>query len=200
MLSFTRQRMEMVSNPLGWERTYARVSGPLTAAAYAEAVRCGRTFVTTGPFLRLTVDGAEPGDTVEPRPGDRVRVTAHAIGPEVERLVIRTADGVLAEGPPGELTAELVVRAPTYVVAVADGGPHPRSLFTGVYAHTSPVYLDVRRRRVARPTDVRWCLDWIERLEKLVRDQACLDTRGQLDDHLSFIDEARRVYLSRLPR
>ncbi|GAA1260583.1 hypothetical protein GCM10009677_09910 [Sphaerisporangium rubeum] len=199
MLSFTRQRMEMVSSPLGWERTYARVHGPLTAAAYAEAVRRGRTFATTGPFLRLTVDGAEPGDTIEPRPGDRLRVTVHAVGPEVERLVVRTADGVLAEGPPGELTAEFVVRGPTYVVAVADGGPHPRSLFTGVYAHTSPVYVDVGRRRVARPEDVRWCLDWMDRLEKLVRDQARLPALSQLDDHLSYIDEARRVYLSRLP-
>ncbi|MFC6080539.1 CehA/McbA family metallohydrolase [Sphaerisporangium aureirubrum] len=200
MLSFTRQRMEMVSSPLGWERTYARLAGPLTADAYAEAVRRGRTFATTGPFLRLTVDGAEPGDTVEPRPGDRIRVTAHAVGPEVERLVIRTADGVLAEGPPDELTAEFVVRTPTYVVAVADGGSHPRSLFTGVYAHTSPVYLDVARRRVARPEDVRWCLDWIDRLEKLVRDHADLHTRAQLEDHLSYIDEARRVYMSRLTR
>ncbi|MEO3807489.1 CehA/McbA family metallohydrolase [Sphaerisporangium sp. B11E5] len=198
MLSFTRQRMEMVSSPLGWERTYARVHGPLTAAAYAEAVRRGRTFATTGPFLRLTVDGAEPGDTIEPQPGDRVRITVHSVGPEVERLVVRTADGVLAEGPPGELTAELVVRAPTYIVAVADGGPHPRSLFTGVHAHTSPVYVDVRRRRVARTEDVRWCLDWLDRLEKLIRDHARLPMLTQLDDHLSYVDEARRVYLSRL--
>ncbi|MEU8272362.1 CehA/McbA family metallohydrolase [Sphaerisporangium sp. NPDC049002] len=199
MLSFTRQRMEMVASPLGWERTYAKVEGPLTAASYAEAVRRGRTFATTGPFVELTVDGHEPGDTIDRLPGDRVRVTVRVIGPEVERLSIRTADGVLAEGPPGELTAEFVVGAPTYVVALAEGGPHPRSLFTEVFAHTSPVYVDVRGRRVARAEDLLWCLEWLDRLEELIRDRARLDTKEQLGDYLRLIDEARRVHLARLP-
>ncbi|WP_405150959.1 CehA/McbA family metallohydrolase [Sphaerisporangium sp. NBC_01403] len=199
MLSFTRQRMEMVASPPGWERTYARVEGPLTAASYAEAVRRGRTFATTGPFVELTVDGHGPGDTIDRAPGDRVRVMVRVIGPEVERLSIRTADGVLAEGPPGELTAELAVGAPTYVVALAEGGPHPRSLFTGVFAHTSPVYVDVRGRRVARAEDIHWCLEWLELLERLIRDRARLDTKEQLDDHLRLIDEARRVHRTRLP-
>jgi hypothetical protein len=198
MLSFTRQRMEMVASPPGWERTYARVDGPLTAASYAEAVRLGRTFATTGPFLELAVEGHGPGDTVDLEPGGRVTVTARVAGPEVERLSILTADGVLAEGPPGEITAELVVGAPTYVVALAEGGPHPRSLFTGVFAHTSPVYVDVRGRRAVRAEDLHWCLEWLDRLERLVRERARLDTKEQLGDHLDLIDEARRVYLSRL--
>ncbi|GAA3805270.1 hypothetical protein GCM10022226_26540 [Sphaerisporangium flaviroseum] len=199
MLSFTRQRMEMVASPPGWERTYAKVAGPLTAVSYAEAVRHGRTFATTGPFVELTVDGHEPGDTLDRAPGDRVRVSVRVIGPEVERLTIRTADGVLAEGPPGELTAELVVGGPTYVLALAEGGPHPRSLFSGVFAHTSPVYLNVRGRAVARAEDLHWCLEWLDLLEELIRGRARLDTKEQLDDYLRLVDESRRVYLSRLP-
>ncbi|MFC4530677.1 CehA/McbA family metallohydrolase [Sphaerisporangium dianthi] len=198
MLSFTRQRVETVTNPLGWERTYARVDGPLTAASYAEAVRRGRTFATTGPFVELAVDGHEPGDTIDRAPGDRVRVTVRVIGPEVERLTIRTADGVLAEGPPGEITAELVVGAPTYVVALAEGAPHPRSLFAEVFAHTSPVYVDVRGRRVARAEDLRWCLEWLDRLERLIRERARLDSEEQLGDYLRLIDEARDVHAARL--
>ncbi|WP_308250331.1 CehA/McbA family metallohydrolase [Sphaerisporangium fuscum] len=200
MLSFTRQRMEMVAGPPGWERTYAKVTGPLTAASYAEAVRRGRTFATTGPFVELLVNGHEPGDTVDLAPGDRVSVTARVIGPEVERLAIHTADGLLAEGPPGEICAEFTAGAPTYVVAIADGGPHPRSLYSHVFAHTSPVYVDVRGRRVAREEDLRWCLSWLELLEQLIRARARLDTKEQLEDHLDLIDEARRVYVTRLPR
>ncbi len=200
MVSFTRQRMEMVASPLGWERTYAKVSGPLTAESYAKAVRRGRTFATTGPFVELSVDGHEPGDRLDRVPGDRVAVTARVIGPEVERLEIRTADGVLADGPPAQVTAELVVGEPTYILAIAEGGPHPRSLYTSVFAHTSPVYVDVGGRRVARPEDVRWCLSWLERLEDLIRGRARFDSKRQLEDHLALIDEARRVYLRRLPR
>ncbi|MCC5577606.1 CehA/McbA family metallohydrolase [Microtetraspora sp. AC03309] len=196
MLSFTRQ--ETVSSPLGWERVYARLDGPLTAEAYAEAIQRGRTFVTTGAWLELSVDGRQIGDTLDLSPGDQVTIRATAIGPEVERLEIRTADGVLAEGGGGELTAALTVTEPTYLVAIASGGRHPRSLHRQVYAHTSPIYLDVAGRHVARADDVRWCLHWLTLLEELVRGQARLDGEGQLRDHLDLVEKARAVYRSRL--
>ncbi|MEZ0076003.1 CehA/McbA family metallohydrolase [Planotetraspora sp. GP83] len=200
MLSFTRQ--DTVSSPPGWERVYARLDGPLSAESFARAVRQGRTFATTGPWLELTVDGREPGDTLDLAPGDRVTITARTVGPEVERLEIRTAAGLLAEsaalGPGGELTATLVVDGPTYVVAVASGRGHPRSLHREVFAHTSPVYLDVAGRHVAREEDVRWCLRWLTLLEDLVRDHAALEGPAQLRDHLDLIEKARAVYESRL--
>ncbi|MEU6998593.1 CehA/McbA family metallohydrolase [Nonomuraea sp. NPDC046570] len=199
VLTLTRHRMEMVASPVGWERTYARVRGALSAASYAEAVRAGRTFATTGPFLELAVEGHGPGDTLDLLPGETVMVSARAIGPEVRRLSLLTADGELAAVDGARVSAELTVRRPTYVVAVAEGGAHPRSLFSHVYAHTSPVYLDVEHRRVAREDDVNFCLRWIDLLEQLVREGATLDGERQLGDYLEVIEEARRVYLSRLP-
>ncbi|GII00210.1 CehA/McbA family metallohydrolase [Planobispora takensis] len=198
MLSFARRGSQ--SSPPGWERVYARVQGTLTAASFAEAVRRGRTFATTGPWLELTVDGHGPGDTLEVRAGTRVTITARTAGPEVERLEIRTADGVFAEGAGGWLTVELAVDEPTYVVAVVSGGPHERSLHpTGVHAHTSPVYLDVDGRHVARPEDVRWCLEWLDGLEALLREEGRFENDEQLADHLALYDRAREVYRGRLP-
>ena len=198
VLTLTRHRMEMVASPVGWERTYAKVDGPLSTRGYADAVRAGRTFATTGPFLELTVEGHGPGETLDLMPGERVRVLARAIGPEVRRMTLLTADGELAVADGAVVSAELTVGEPTYVVAVADGGAHPRSLFSHVYAHTSPVYLDVERRRVAREDDVNFCLRWIDLLEQLVREGAALEGERQLGDYLDVIEEARRVYLSRL--
>ncbi|MFI6322469.1 CehA/McbA family metallohydrolase [Nonomuraea sp. NPDC050556] len=170
--------------PIGRERTYAHVQGPLTAQSYAQAVRRGRTFATTGPFLELFVDGQGPGSTLDLSPGDSVQVHARVIGPQAETVRILTADGELAAGPPGEVSAELSVVWPTYVVAVAEGGGLVR-------AHTSPVYLDVERRRVAREEDVTFCLRWLELLEDLIRDRVT-------DDYLEVVEEARRVYQARL--
>jgi hypothetical protein len=48
----------------GRERFYARLEGELTAESWLEAVRRGATFVTNGPAIDLTVDGALPGDEV----------------------------------------------------------------------------------------------------------------------------------------
>ncbi|OPG06393.1 CehA/McbA family metallohydrolase [Microbispora sp. GKU 823] len=78
MLSFTRQ--DTVSSPPGWERVYARVDGPLSAESFAEAVRRGRTFATTGPWLELTVDGLGPGETLDLEGGETVAIRARASG------------------------------------------------------------------------------------------------------------------------
>jgi hypothetical protein len=192
-------RRGTASGPPGWARVYARVDGPLTAESYMEAVLLGRTFATTGPWLELTVNGHMPGATLDLAPGDRARIEVRSVGPEVERLEIRTADGVLAEGPPGVLAASLTAGEPTYVVAVATGGPHPRAHpRRGAYAHTSPVYLDVAGEHVARAADVRWCLDWLDRLEELLVDFGRFETKEQHTDHLALYERARQVYRGRL--
>ncbi|TDD07705.1 hypothetical protein E1292_12900 [Nonomuraea deserti] len=197
VLSFCRRGT--ASSPPGWERVYANVAGPLTAESYAEAILLGRTFATTGPWLELAVNGHGPGDTLDLAPGQRAEIVVTSIGPEVERLEIRTAEGVLAQGPPGRLAATLVADEPTYVVAVATGPPHPRTLHRrGVHAHTSPVYVDVAGSHVAREADVRWCLAWLDRLEALLREFGRFDTGDQLDDHLEVYERAREVYRGRL--
>lgn len=202
MLSFTRQ--DTVSSPPGWERVYARVGGPLSAEAFANAIRHGRTFATTGPWLEVRVVDEETGavhdigDTVHVNPGDRVTIVARSIGPEVERLEIHGADGVLVSGPAGALSTVLNVYEPTYIVVTARGPRHARSLHNEVYAHTSPVYVDVAGHHVARPEDVRWCLEWVAQFERTVRTHARLDSAGQLRDHLDLIEKAAAVYRSRL--
>ncbi|WP_193318534.1 CehA/McbA family metallohydrolase [Nonomuraea phyllanthi] len=198
VLSFCRRGT--ASSPPGWERVYANVAGPLTAESYAEAILLGRTFATTGPWLELAVNGHGPGDTLELAPGQWVEIVLTSVGPEVESLEIRTADGVLAQGPPGRLTATMEAGEPTYVVGVASGGPHPRALHgAGAYAHTSPVYVDVAGAHVAREADVRWCLAWLDRLEVVLREFGTFESAAQLDDHLEVYERARDVYRARLP-
>ncbi|TDC90171.1 CehA/McbA family metallohydrolase [Actinomadura sp. 7K507] len=197
MLSFQRRGSQ--SSPPGWERVYARVDGPLTAASFADAIRRGRTFATTGPWLELDVNGRGPGDVLDVAPGERVTVTARTAGPEVLRIELRTADGVFAEGPPGEVTAEFTAAGPTYVAAVAIGPRHERSMhYSGAFAHTSPVHLHVDGRHVAREADLRWCLRYLDGLEDLLRRAARIQNPDQLAAHLDLLDAARAVYGARL--
>ncbi|MGP4098468.1 CehA/McbA family metallohydrolase [Nonomuraea sp. KM90] len=207
MISFTRSDNQ--SNPPGWARVYARVEGELTARTFAAAVRAGRTFATTGPWLELSVDGHGPGHVLAARRGDRVSVTATAMGPEVAAVRIRTADGVRAgaERLPADdrrgeeqltVTAELRVDGPTYVVAEVLCDPHPRTLTATGYALTSPVYVDVDGRQVARREDVLWCLEWLDLLEDLIRQHGRLASPYQFGDHVSLLQQARTVYQARL--
>ncbi len=72
------------TTPLGRVRTYARLQPgeDLSYAAWIEAVRAGRTFITNGPLLFLTVDEQDPG-TVLPAPpaGRTIRVRMEARSP-----------------------------------------------------------------------------------------------------------------------
>ncbi|MFG1695516.1 CehA/McbA family metallohydrolase [Nonomuraea sp. NPDC049309] len=208
MISFTRS--DTHSNPPGWARVYAQVEGELTARSFAAAVRAGRTFATTGPWLELDVNGHGPGHVIHATEGDRVTVTAAAVGPEVVAVRIRTAEGVRAGAerlaPAGRdggddvltVTAELTLDAPTYVVAEALCEPHPRTLTATGYALTSPVYVNVDGRPVARREDVLWCLEWLDLLEKLIRQHGRLVSPYQFGDHMSLLEQARTVYLNRL--
>jgi hypothetical protein len=70
----------------------------------------------------------------------------------------------------------------------------------GAFAHTSPVHLHVDGRPVAREDDLRWCLDYLDGLEEMIRHAARLDGPEQLAGHLDLLDRARAVYRARLAR
>jgi hypothetical protein len=47
--------------PLGFGRVYVHLDGTLDAGAWLKGLNAGRSFVTTGPMLFVTLDGHEPG-------------------------------------------------------------------------------------------------------------------------------------------
>jgi hypothetical protein len=59
----------------GRERFYARPEGPLDAETWLEAIRRGRTFVTNGPAIELSVDRAMPGEELRLKEPGEVRVS-----------------------------------------------------------------------------------------------------------------------------
>ncbi|HEX5303567.1 MAG TPA: hypothetical protein VFW50_41905 [Streptosporangiaceae bacterium] len=52
--------------PVGLYRTYARLDEEFSYEAWCRAVRSGRTFLSGGPLVTLSVDGCQPGDTTSP--------------------------------------------------------------------------------------------------------------------------------------
>ena len=67
---------------VGEERTYAYTGpGRFSADSWYEAVKQGHTFITNGPMLLLTVNGAIPGDEVRVSKDAKVRIRAQASAP-----------------------------------------------------------------------------------------------------------------------
>jgi hypothetical protein len=189
----------VASNPPGWGRVYAQLGDqPLSVAAFKEAVRAGRTVVTNGPWLTLEVNGRGPGAVLDLAAGDLLEVRARVQGQGARQLTIVGPDGVMAEGDAAsELRFRATVDGATWIAAAARGPGHPNTLDRSVLAHTSPVYVDVGGRRVARAADARWCLDLLDELERFVAEHGHFDapTRGaHLGDLVAVIEQARRFY------
>lgn len=196
----SRSRNGSQSNPPGWCRAYANLKGrPLSVESWQEAVRAGRTFATNGPWLELETEGSGPGDTVT-ADEDRLSVTARVIGFGVDTLEIVGPDGVLAQAAlasdseDGQVRADIQVDEPTWIAAVARGRGHLSTLGPEVYAHTSPIWVEVGGRTVGRPSDAKWCLEWLEHFEALATKKGRFFEPGQLDDLLAVLDKARIFY------
>jgi hypothetical protein len=188
------------SNPPGWGRVYAHLGDEeLSVPAFKHAIRAGRTLVTNGPWLRLAVNGHGPGSILDLAPQDRLEVRASVAGPGAERLSLVGPDGVIAEG---DAASELrfgtgMDKGPTWIAAVARGRGHPNTLDRSVLAHTTPVYVDVAGRRVARAADAQWCLEFLDTLEAFVDEHGHFHPatrQAHFGDFAAVVDEARSFY------
>lgn len=145
--------------PVGLNRTYVRIpeDEPFTYENWIKYLRLGRTFVTTGPMLRLNVEGAQVGDTLKlPAKGGTVRVDAEAesIFP-IHTLEIVQEGRVVASTEDSRgtrrlsLNDRLRINHHTWLTARV-GGPtyanpirHHDTNHMGIMAHTSPIYVAV---------------------------------------------------------
>ena len=100
--------------PVGAIRTYARLdpNAPLSFAAFADAVRAGRTFVSSGAFIDIEVDGNAAGDVVDLGSGGgtvEVRVRAWAAQPFIDAVELIHDGRVIATVGGGAATDRLEV-------------------------------------------------------------------------------------------
>lgn len=138
-----------------FSRAYCRVDGRLTVKGWLGALKAGRSVVTNGPLLRLSVGGRPVGDVVKLDGPKVLRVEAEAVGRHgFDRLeLVHNGRVVQAEraarkgdGHAARLVREVRVAGPGWFAARVDG--QGRDEFDRLlFAHTSPVYVDYEGRR-----------------------------------------------------
>jgi len=132
---------------IGETRMYAYVGPSFSADAWFGAVKRGRTFVTNGPMLTLTVDDRMPGDELHVRRNSSLRVHARSWGPAVigaPKTLEIVANGRVAatkttrDGKSDELDLRTILGAGSseWISARVTSD-------NGAVAHTSPVYVSV---------------------------------------------------------
>jgi hypothetical protein len=161
---------------LGMMRTYARLTPgqELSYATWVEAVRSGRTFVTNGPLLSLTVDGKDPGTIFNlPSATSRlpVRVQARSQLP-FKRLELLANGTVIAgsdaSGSPSSASIETDWTPGTgdWLAARCWGASNQPGTQQRAYAHTSPIYVAHVGKQA--PADASAAAKLVNELDKML--------------------------------
>jgi len=140
--------------PVGAVRTYTRLRDdePVSFDAWAAAVRAGRTFVSSGPILDLSVEGQGPGTVIRLDWAATLEVTAsaRAAQPVIGDLELVVNGRVVAATSGRDPTSDrslrerITVSAGSWVAARSRSPFEIESAFrTSMAAHTSPVYVEV---------------------------------------------------------
>ncbi len=192
--------------PAGLLRTYAQAGPRLEGAAFLEALKQGRTFVTNAPLLSFTVEGRAPGDELALPAGlhrlkaqvwmrsavplDHVEVIGNGA---VVATVPLSADRRAAEG----VVDVTVDRSGWLVLRAWSDRPRLPVLDLYPFASTSPVYVQVGAAPVRSPDDAAFFVRWIDRVAAAAAAHTGWNTPAERDHALEQIARAREEYVRR---
>jgi hypothetical protein len=184
--------------PLGYNRAYVRTDGGFSYDSWFRALKAGRSFATNGPMLFLTVDGKGPGDVLQFQSTGRRRVRIHAeVSSQrpIDRLelvfkgrTVRTIRGS------GRLIADFDYDVTDTGWFVARGFEKPDQ--TVRFAHTSPVYVELKGQSGVVREDVLFFIDWIDRELRFYKELPGFREPAHREAMLRFFNAAMQVYAS----
>ena len=195
---------------VGSVRTYVKVDGRFSYAAWLDGIRAGRTFVTTGPMLEFEADGHEVGDEIAARVGDTIRVRAEVssrIPVDWIEVVMGGEVVALRENESHAenlvLEAEVSVSKSTWVAVRAYSPtlqPYQRWELLGtegipLMAHTSPIYISVDGKRPRSPDDAEVLIKEIDVAIAWARTDARYFEESQRQEVIALYERAKKVYL-----
>jgi hypothetical protein len=174
-------------------RVYAKTPAPVRVAGWLDAVKQGRCFATNSPSLTLTVDGKEMGSVVALDRAGSVSVEASAIGRhDFQELQLVRNGKVIARsrsvrkdgGYRATLSQKVRIDEPSWF-AVRIESTTRNELDHVLFAHSSPVYVDLEGKRTFEVESAQ------AQLKELEQAQADIRAKGRFSN-----DEARDKLLA----
>lgn len=198
---------------LGGYRTYAQVgSGPFTHAQWLQAVRQGNSFVTNGPLIRsFTVGGAPPGTVLNKTVNESysqpvmydvvsqwpIQYVALVVDGSYQRIIRPTTDPYHMSGTTVANTYGGSGWAALFVYAPWPGYNTFTTFGSLLYAHSSPVYIDVAGHPLRfGGDDPLYYVNWVDDVWALA-DSRGWATPANRDSALARVTLARSILLSR---
>jgi hypothetical protein len=160
----------VLKSPVGYNRVYVYLGDKLDYDAWWEGLRGGRTMVTNGPLLDVTVEGEPPGHVFQVEAGAVLNAQAALLGAEPVSIVQVLMNGeVVVEKTPKELAADgqlpvTIAESGWFLVRALGSNPT-----TFRMASTASYYVEVKGVPFKPKAEaLQFFIDWInERIVKL---------------------------------
>ena len=185
--------------PFGFGRVYVHVPGEFTFENWRKNLLAGRSFVTTGPMMRMQFNGEESGHTFQVTT-DKAAVHVTGIvesSAMLDRIeIIQNGDVVWSEKPSrGTYSAKVdqtiaFDRSGWLIVRCFEAHPDNHIRF----AHSAPIFVEIRGKpTIPKKSEVEHFVDRIER--ELARHKGVLNA-----DTIDEYNEALTIYRELLTR
>jgi hypothetical protein len=188
-------------NPVGHNRAYVQVAEDFSYASYFDAFKAGKSFVTNGPMLLLSVNNLGPGETIDLGNDSQPKSLSVSVEATWNRPIGKVeiiANGEViksfeSEGDRKSLSESFRWRARNggWIAARALGARRLPIRF----AHTSPVYIDMPARPYDASADAAYFAKWIGRRIEALDDDTNFTADWQRETVRGQLEEARAVYV-----
>jgi hypothetical protein len=189
------------SNLPGGDRVYVHLDGPLRYRDWLAGLKAGKSFVTNGPMLALTVNGQGPGAVLKvgAKPKVRVKATARSRFPLTKAELVHNGKVIAtAKLAPDGLTAtlerEVALVGGGWLAFRADGPGTRDTATASLNAHTNPVYVEAAGAVPRSAEEARAFLKWIDQFEIVLRSRNRFPTAKLRNQAQEQIEAARLVY------
>jgi len=190
--------------PPGWGRVYVKVDGEFTYGKWVDGLKAGRSFVSNGPVLQFTANGAGLGETILLKQPGKVSVKAgfQAAYPLEQFEVIfngKPVAGGKLQSPNrnGEITVNVAIEQSGWLALRASGKSVRHWWGREHGAHTNPIYVKVEGHPQPVRENAEYFINWIERLELELKNRNRIPTEEKFDVQ-QHLDLAKQVYLSKI--
>jgi hypothetical protein len=178
-------------------RVFVQVQGGFGYDSWIAGLRAGRTFVSNGPLLELSVNGKPPGETSQT--SGPLRIAARAISRlPFERLEIIRNGLIAAEQSAvnqreAKLECEIFAESSGWVAARVASRSKTHAGYS-VFAHTSPVYYKVEGTSSRQAAAAGTFVDEIEESIRFVRKNYRFSNEADKALALGRFEQGRNIY------
>jgi hypothetical protein len=187
---------------VGAEKVFVHTSSPLSYDNWLRDFKQGRSFVTNGPLVRMTVAGKEPGEEFQSAGGGEldvpISVEVSSVVP-IEQLAIlengKVVRSVNTTDPHHIKFVETLKVSRSGWIAARVSGPEKVHMLTDyyVYAHTNPVWVTMGKQPANSPEDAAYFVKWMDVCLQELSSRA-FDSPAQREEVTRTYVEAREIF------